>query len=54
MARTKHASSNRLEPVVTYWSTPTGIGRSAWRARRAHHEKVRELRRYRRLKEAVS
>jgi glucose-6-phosphate isomerase len=41
--RVKHASKTAPEPVITYWSTPTGIEGSAWKALGAHHEKVRSL-----------
>ena len=42
-AHVKHHSSAPLEPVITYWSTPTGIGQSAWKALAAHQKKVRAL-----------
>jgi len=42
-AHVKHHSNTPSEPVITYWSTPTGIGQSAWKALEAHHEKVRSL-----------
>ncbi len=42
-AHGKHPSQTPPEPVITYWSAPTGIGQSAWTALRVHYEKVREL-----------
>ncbi len=39
----KHHSNAHAEPVITYWSTPTGIGKSAWNALGAHYERVRGL-----------
>jgi glucose-6-phosphate isomerase len=41
--RVEHPSNTPLEPVVTYWATPTDVGRSAWEALGAHHEEVRDL-----------
>jgi hypothetical protein len=35
-AHGKRPSHTRPEPVITYWSAPTGIGQSAWKALEAH------------------
>jgi len=42
-AHAKHHPKTPSEPVITYWSTPTGIGQSAWKALAAHYKKVRAL-----------
>jgi glucose-6-phosphate isomerase len=42
-AHGKHPSKTPPEPVITYWSAPTGIGQSAWKSLGAHYERVRAL-----------
>jgi hypothetical protein len=40
-ARVEHHSKTPPESVITYWSTPTGIGRSGWTALRVRYPAFR-------------